>query len=679
VPRAIESYAAGRWVRPRGDGVTVADANTGEVIATASSEGVDLGEMLAYGRRVGGPALGALSFHERAAALKALAQYLNHRREAYYELSYRAGATLRDCKLDIDGGIGVLFSYSSRARRELPNTAVLVDGEAEPLGKGGHFAAQHIWASRPGVAVQVNAFNFPVWGMLEKFAPAFIAGMPSLVKPATQTAYVAEAVVRDVVASGLLPEGCVQFLCGDASGLFNHLEEHDVVFFTGSASTAHRLRAHPTVLERSVAFNAEADSLNCSILGPDAVAGEPELEMFVDQLVTEMTAKAGQKCTAIRRALVPEPLVGEVVERAVERLKAVRVGHAALREVTMGPLASLAQREEVLRSLKALLGAAERVFGGAEDFEVLGASKERGAFMPPMLLLAPDARRPEPHEVEAFGPVATIIGYGSLDDAARLAALGRGSLVGSVVTNDPDVARRLVLGLAPWHGRLLVLNREDAAESTGHGSPLPNLVHGGPGRAGGGEEMGGLRAIWKHMHRFALQGPPQVLSQVTGRYTSGSPRLTGGVHPFRKYLEDLSIGDAVVAGPRQVTSEDICRFAELTGDKFYAHTDEEAAKKNPFFGGIVAHGYLVLSYAAGLFVDPAPGPVLANYGLRSLRFVNPTYPGDQITVTLTVKQVSPREDAGYGEVAWDAVIANQEGKPVATYELLTLVAKRPRS
>jgi oxepin-CoA hydrolase/3-oxo-5,6-dehydrosuberyl-CoA semialdehyde dehydrogenase len=673
---SLESYAAGRWRWPGEEGVTVADANTGEAIVRVSSSGFDVGAMADYGRQTGGPALRALTFHERAAALKALAQYLNARRDSYYELSYRTGATLGDSKLDIDGGIGVLFSYASKAKRELPNDTQLVDGGVEALGRDGRFVSQHLWVARPGVAVQINAFNFPVWGMLEKLAPAFLAGAPSIVKPATQTCYLTERVVRDVIASATLPEGTLQLLCGSATRLLDSLGEQDLVAFTGSATTARRLRTHPVIVERSVRFNAEADSLNCSILGPDATTTEPEFELYVRQLVTEMTAKAGQKCTAIRRALVPAALVDDVAEAVRAQLSEVRVGLAADPDVTMGPLASVAQREEVLRSLKALSGATEVVFGDPANFEVVNADPERGAFVPPILLRCDDAGQSAPHDVEAFGPVSTVIGYSSLAEAVTLAARGRGSLVGSIVTNDVDVARSLLLGLAPWHGRILVLDRDDSTESTGHGSPLPNLVHGGPGRAGGGEELGGVRGVLHYMQRVAVQGTPDLVSSVTGRYVRGAAQLPSDVHPFRKHLEDLRIGDTITAGPRRVTLEDIERFAELTGDTFYAHTDEAAAKRNPFFGGIVAHGYLVLSYAAGLFVDPAPGPVLANFGLDGLRFLTPTRPGDEITVTLTAKQITPRDGANYGEVCWDTVVSNQAGELVATYDILTLVAKR---
>ncbi len=673
----LQSFALGRWESPSAEGVLLADANTGDPVARVSSSGIDAGRMAVYARRVGGGALSAFTFHERAAALKALAQYLNDRRERYYELSYRTGATLADSRIDIDGGIGVLFAYASRARRELPNDMVLTDGVAEPLGREGGFVGQHLWVGRPGVAVQINAFNFPVWGMLEKLAPAFVAGMPSIVKPATATAYLTECVMRDVVASGTLPPGTVQLLCGDAAALLDALEEHDQVAFTGSSSTARRLRTHPVIAGRAVRLSAEADSLNCSILGPDAKTSEPEFELFVDQLVTEMTVKAGQKCTAIRRAFVPTARLEAVIEATRERLAAVRVGISSDPSVTMGPLAGLSQRSEVLRSLRALSGAGGTTVacGDPAHVDVVSGDARRGAFVPPVLVVCDDPEQAAPHEVEVFGPVATVMGYGTLDDAVALAARGRGSLVGSIVTHDPDVARRLVLGLAPFHGRLLVLDRDDARESTGHGSPLPGLVHGGPGRAGNGEELGGIRGVLHHMQRVAVQASPDVLTKVTGRYVTGAARRSSGVHPFRKHLGDLSIGDTITAGPRQVTLEDIDRFAELTGDTFYAHTDEEAAKKNPFFGGLVAHGYLVLSYAAGLFVDPAPGPVLANYGLERLRFLTPTSPGDEISVTLTVKEISPRDGADYGEVCWDAVVSNQDGKPVATYDILTLVAK----
>ena len=673
---ALRSYVSGTWIDPADEGRPVLDAVTGEEVARVSSAGIDFGAALEYGRAIGGPALRELTFHQRAALLKSVGQLLREHRQELYGLSARTGATLADARFDVDGGIGVLLSYASKARRELPNDTVLVEGAVEPLGKGGTFVGQHVLTPLRGVAVQINAFNFPVWGPLEKLAPAFIAGVPSLVKPATQTAYLTARLVELIVGSGLLPAGSLQLVCGGAGDLLDHLGEQDLVSFTGSAVTARQLRSHPAVVGRSVRFNAEADSLNCSILGPDARAGTPEFDLYVRQLVSEITVKAGQKCTAIRRAFVPADLADQVSEAVRDQLATVVVGSPAEEGVQMGALASLEQREEVRRSVKALLAAGRLVFGDPDHVDVVGASADRGAFISPLLLRSEDAGRPEPHQVEAFGPVSTLIGYQRTDEVIELAARGRGSLAGSIVTADAAFAREVVLGLAPWHGRLLVLDREDAAESTGHGSPLPVLVHGGPGRAGGGEEMGGIRGVLHHMQRTAVQASPRVLSAVTGRWVAGTERNAAGGHPFRKPLADLRIGDTVVAGPRRVTLADIEHFAEFTGDTFYAHMDEEAARANPFFDGRVAHGYLIVSFAAGLFVQPDPGPVLANYGLENLRFLTPVYPDDELTVTLTCKQITPREDAEYGEVRWDAEVTNQDSKPVATYDVLTLVAKR---
>jgi oxepin-CoA hydrolase/3-oxo-5,6-dehydrosuberyl-CoA semialdehyde dehydrogenase len=669
----LRSYVGGQWVSPSEDGAPVHDAVTGEEVARISSAGIDMGAALHYGRTVGGPALRDLSFHERAALLKAVGGMLRDNRDELYALSARTGATLFDSKFDIDGGIGVTLSYASKAKRELPNEKIFVEGPPEQLGKGGQFFGQHILTPLRGVAVQINAFNFPVWGPLEKFAPAFIAGVPTLVKPASQTAYLTARLVELIVESGLLPDGALQLICGSAGDLLDHLGEHDLVGFTGSASTAQRLRAHPTVVSKSVRFNAEADSLNCSILGPDAAPGSPEFDLYVKALVTEMTVKAGQKCTAIRRAFVPSDRVDDVIEATRARLAKVTVGNPADESVRMGALASLEQREEVRRSLKALQSVGRIVFGDPEQVDVVGADAERGAFLSPILLRADDAAAEEVHSVEAFGPVSTLIGYRDAIDVVDLAARGRGSLVGSVVTGDPDFAREVVLGVAPWHGRLLVLDQDDAAESTGHGSPLPMLVHGGPGRAGGGEEMGGIRGVLHHMQRTAVQASPKVLGAVTNRWVQGSAR-TEGEHPFRKSLATLRIGDTVVGGPRAVTLEDIEHFAEFTGDTFYAHMDEDAARANPFFDGRVAHGYLIVSFAAGLFVQPDPGPVLANYGVDNLRFLTPVYAGDELTVTLTCKQISPREGE-YGEVRWDAQVTKQDGAVAAQYDVLTMVAK----
>ena len=669
----LRSYVGGRWQAPD-DGRPILDAVTGAEVVRVSSDGVDMAAALEYGRAVGGPALRGLTFHERAALAKAVGGMLREHREELYALSARAGSTLNDSKFDVDGGIGALLGYASKAKRELPNEHVYVEGPVEPLGRGGQFIGQHVLTPLLGVAVQINAFNFPVWGPLEKLAPALIAGVPSLIKPASQTAYLTERLVELIIESGLLPDGALQLVCGGAGDLLDHLTEQDLLGFTGSASTARMLRVHPAVAGRSVRFNAEADSLNCSILGPDAGPGTPEFDLYVKQLVTEMTVKAGQKCTAIRRALVPAGHVDAVVDAVSDRLAKVVVGNPADDSVRMGALAGLEQREEVRRALKNLADAGRIVFGDPQHVDVVGADAERGAFMSPILLVG-DAGRSEPHEIEAFGPVSTVLAYDDPADAIELAAHGRGSLAGSVVTADAGFAREVVLGVAPWHGRLLVLDRDAAAESTGHGSPLPALIHGGPGRAGGGEEMGGIRGVLHHMQRTAIQGSPRMLSAVTGRWVAGAARAADGPHPFRKSLAELRIGDAVVAGPRTVTLDDIEHFADFTGDTFYAHMDEAAAAANPFFDGRVAHGYLVVSLAAGLFVDPDPGPVLANYGVDNLRFLTPVYPGDELTVTLTCKQISPREGP-YGEVRWDTQITKQDGAVAAQYDVLTMVAKR---
>jgi oxepin-CoA hydrolase/3-oxo-5,6-dehydrosuberyl-CoA semialdehyde dehydrogenase len=670
----LESYAAGRWYAAPDEGQPLLDAATGEEVARLSSTGLDLGAMVAHARTVGGPAIRALSFHERAGLLKELAKHLMAEKEAFYELSFRSGATRRDSAVDIDGGFGTLFGFASKGVRELPNDTVVLDGGLEQLGKGGTFVGQHVYTSRPGVAVQINAFNFPVWGMLEKLAPAFLAGLPSIVKPASQTAYLTEAVARRIVGSGLLPEGSLQLLAGGAGGLLDELTVQDSVAFTGSAHTAGLLRNHPQVLHGGVHLGVEADSLNCSILGPDVTADDPELDLFVKGVVTEMTVKAGQKCTAIRRAIVPAAMADTVVEALAARLATVTVGTPSHPDVRMGALASLDQREEVRKAIQSLRASADVVHGDPDHVDLLDGDAERGAFLGPVLLRA-QRGAVEPHDVEAFGPVSTVLTYESVEEAVELAARGKGSLVASVVTHDPDVARSVVLGIAPWHGRVHVLDRDDAAESTGHGSPLPMLVHGGPGRAGGGEELGGVRAVLGHMQRTAVQASPDLMTAITGRWTTGSRRSEGAVHPFRKSLAEMRIGDTIASAPRQVTRADIDHFAEFTGDTFYAHTDPEAAAANPLFGGIVAHGYLIVSLAAGLFVDPEPGPVLANFGVDNLRFLTPVKADDTIAVTLTVKQITPRATADYGEVRWDALVTNGAGEPVATYDVLTLVAK----
>lgn len=670
----LESYVAGHWFRAADEGQPVADATTGEEVARVSSLGLDYSAMVRHARSVGAPAIQALTFHERAALLKALAKHLGGDTEEFYALSTRTGATRRDSMVDIDGGIGTVFSYAGKGTRELPNDTIVLDGALESLGKRGTFVGQHLYTSRPGIAVQINAFNFPVWGVLEKFAPAFLAGLPSIVKPATQTSYLTAALVRRIVESGILPEGSLQLISGSVGTLLDELGEQDSVAFTGSAHTGGVLRGHRSVVHRGVRLGVEADSLNCSILGRDVGVDDPEFELFVKGVVTEMTVKTGQKCTAIRRVIVREAMAAPVAEAIAARLATITIGDPADESVRMGPLASLAQRDEVRKAVAALSNTSTMVFGDPVKVSVVGADAQRGAFLSPILLQArPGAH--EPHDIEPFGPVSTVISYSTTAEAIELAARGRGSLVGSVVSHDPGIVREIVLGLAPWHGRLLVLDRDDAGESTGHGSPLPVLVHGGPGRAGGGEELGGIRGVLHHMQRSAVQASPDLMTAITGRWTTGAHRTIGQVHPFRKSLAELAIGDAIESAPRLVTLADISHFAEFTGDTFYAHTDPVAAAASPLFGGIVAHGYLVVSLAAGLFVEPRPGPVLANFGVDNLRFLTPVKAGDSIRVTLTVKQITPRSSADYGEVRWDAVVTNQEEQVVATYDVLTLVAK----
>ncbi len=673
----LESFVAGKWQAGAGKGVALRDATTGEVIANATADGLDSRAMLEHAREVGGRNLRKLTFHERAALLKTLARFLTEHKDDFYTLSYATGATKGDSWIDIDGGISTLFVYASKGTRELPDSRVYVDGGVEALSKTGTFVGQHICVPLEGAAVHINAFNFPVWGMLEKLAPTLLAGVPAIVKPASQTCYLTERVFRRIMESAILPEGAVQLICGGVGDLFEHLTCQDVVSFTGSASTALRLRLHPVVSANSVRFTSETDSLNSSVLGPDAAAGTPELELFVREVVREMTVKAGQKCTAIRKAIVPAGRVAEVVDAMRTALGKVVVGDPRLENVRMGPVASLGQRREVLEQLGKLKREAEVVYGKPGKAQPVGADADRGAFVAPTLLYCRDAGSARAiHSVEAFGPVCTLVPYDTVEDAIALARRGGGSLVGSIFSADDAVAARLVQGLAPFHGRILVVNRHCAKESTGHGSPLPHLVHGGPGRAGGGEEMGGIRGVMHYLQRTAVQGTPDVVTALTGRWVKGARELDPGTHPFRKPFAQLAIGDTFNSAEREVTVEDIERFAELSGDRFYAHMDEAAAARNPLFGGRVAHGYFLVSAAAGLFVDPPYGPVLANFGLDGLRFTKPVKPGDRIKVRLTCKEKSLRAGAGYGEVRWDTAITNQSGEAVANYDVLTMVSEK---
>ena len=656
----MQSYVAGRWVTPEDEGAPVLHAATGEEVARISQRPVPVAEALAHGRSRGAE-LRAMTFHERAAILKQLGLYLMERKEELYELSYATGSTLRDSGIDVDGGFGTLLAYASKGRRELPAGSVYSDGLPEPLGRGGTFLGQHIYTPLRGVALQVNAYNFPVWGMLEKLAPAFLAGLPSIAKPASQTAYVTEACVRQIVESGLLPDGALQLLIGGTDGLLDGLTGQDLLSFTGSAATAAKLRAHPAVINNAVRFNGEADSLNACVLGLDGKPGTEEFDLFVREVVREMTAKAGQKCTAIRRAFVPREFLPDVADALHAKLSAITVGDPRDPDTRMGPLVSSGQADDVRAAIKRIGG--DTVLAGAGE----------GAFLSPVLLRHDDAAVDAVHDVEAFGPVCTLLPFERVEDLPDLLARGQGSLVATVVSHEMAFVREVVLGAAAFHGRIHVLDRDDAKESTGHGSPLAVLVHGGPGRAGGGEELGGIRGVLHHMQRTAVQATPAVLQAITGSYVRGAARVEDGTHPFRKSLNELTVGDTVVTGQREVTLADIDHFAEFTGDTFYAHTDPEAAAANPLFGGIVAHGYLILSLAAGLFVDPAPGPVLANTGLDRLRFTMPVKPGDVIRAVLTCASKTPRTPE-QGEVRWDVQVLNQDDTVVASYELLTMVS-----
>jgi oxepin-CoA hydrolase/3-oxo-5,6-dehydrosuberyl-CoA semialdehyde dehydrogenase len=671
----LASFIRGSWT-PGQDSTEVLSAVTGNVVALATSGGFDMREILNYGRTVGGRHLRRLTFHQRAAMLKKLAEHLNGQKDALYKLSFQTGATRTDSMIDIDGGIGTLFAYASKGRRELPNSTYLLDGDIEGLSKGGSFAGQHVVTSLRGVAVHINAFNFPCWGMLEKLAPALLAGIPVVTKPATVTSYLAHALVKMISESGILPEGALQFVVGSTGDLFDHLTCQDVVSFTGSADTSQKLQRHQVISREAVRFVAERDSLNAAILAPDAVPGSPEFDLFVKEVAKEMTVKAGQKCTAIRRALAPAAHLDAVISALRERLSKVVVGNPELESVRMGPLVGLAQRSDVLSHLKQLRTEAEIVAGDIDNFQVMQADAARGAFVPPILLHCPnpkDASRV--HEIEAFGPICTIMGYDGLEDAVALTNRGGGSLVASVYTHDTATAAELAFGIGSFHGRMVFIDRDCAKEQTGHGSPLPQMVHGGPGRAGGGEELGGVRSLHHYMQRSALQGSPAMLTGITGRWSKGAPIHDGDLHPFRYHFEDLDIGRTFVSKERTITLDDIEHFAHFTGDTFYAHMDEEATKGHPFFPGRVAHGYLLLSFAAGLFVDPEYGPVLANYGLDSLRFLKPVQPGEAIKVRLTAKEKAPRNKQ-YGEVRWDVEITTGTGETAATYELLTMNAMR---
>ncbi len=682
VPMQLQSYVAGRFVGAR-QGAALASAIDGRTVAHAHADELDFGEAVDHARRVGVPALLALDFQQRAARLKALAKFLMERKEALYAISAHTGATRADSWVDIEGGAGTLFAYASMGSNELPSGNVIHEGPAVPLGKKGQFAGTHILVPRRGLAVHINAFNFPVWGALEKFAPSFLAGMPCIVKPATATSYLTEAMVRVCIESGLLPEGALQLVIGSTGDLLDRVNGQDIVTFTGSADTAAKLRVRPNLIAHSVPFNAEADSLNCAVLADDVTPDDVEFDLFVKEVAREMTVKAGQKCTAIRRAIVPRKHLEAVTERLKARLAKVVVGDPSVEGVTMGALASHEQQRDVAERVAQLAQGNVVLFGDkvGNGFAPRGAGTDQGAFFAPTLLLC---ERPgmdsAAHDIEAFGPVSTLMPYDDFDGALALAERGRGSLVGTLVTRDPHRAAHAVARLAALHGRILVLDRDAAVESTGHGSPLPPLKHGGPGRAGGGEELGGIRAVKHYLQRAAVQGTPTMLAAITGEHVKGAAVHESDIHPFRHAFEDLTVGDSLLTHRRTVTDADIVAFGGISGDFFYMHFDEIAAKASPF-GKRIAHGYFVLSAAAGLFVSPAEGPVLANYGLDTLRFVKPVGIGDTIRARLTCKRKIDRQKVGadgkgQGVVAWDVEVTNQDGEVVASYDILTLVAKR---
>lgn len=669
----VQSYAKGRWI-DEGNEVELDSAVTGDPVATLVEADLDYKGMCEYARGVGGPNLRELSIHDRAFRIKFMAKYLLERKEKYYEISTHTGATRRDSWIDIEGGILTAFGISSKSRRELSDRPWHVEGSQERLSREGSFVGQHVCVPRHGVAVHINAFNFPVWGMLEKMAPAIIAGMPVIVKPSPVGSYLACEVFRDILESGYLPEGAAQIIAADKPGdLLDHLTSQDVVAFTGSAETGKKLKAHPNIVANSVRFNLEADSLNCSILGPDVTPEMPEFDYFIREVAREMTVKTGQKCTAIRRTIVPEERVDEVVGALKQRLDKATVGDPAEEETRMGPLASNLQSERFDEQMQRLSEVTDTVYAGENG-------RDKGAFTGSRVLLC---HKPmavdEVHTLEAFGPMTTVMPYGSTEEAIELANRADGSLVGSLFTADDNVAREITMGCAPYHGRFMVINRDSAEESTGHGSPIASLVHGGPGRAGGGEELGGARAVLHYMQRVALQGSPTTLMNVTGQYIKGAETREADKHPFQKYFEELKTGESHTTHRRTVTEADIVNFGAVSGDHFYAHFDEIAAKDS-LFGERVAHGYFVLSAAAGMFVDPAPGPVLLNYGLENLRFLAPVKPGDTIQAKLILKHKKVRQKREqdkypFGVVYWDVEVTNQEEELVADYTILTLVKR----
>jgi len=676
----LGNYITGNWISGDGEGQPLFNAATGDIIAHASTKGLDFAAILDYARTTGNPTLRRMTFPERGRMLRALALHLREHLESFYQVSYLTGATRADSWIDLEGGIGNLFSYAS-LRRKFPDETFCLDGEGLSLGKGGTFMGQHILVPKEGVAIHINAFNFPVWGMLEKIAVNLLAGVPAVVKPATVTSFLTEAVVREIIASGILPPGALQLICGSAGSLLDHVTSQDVITFTGSASTGMQLKAHPRILAENTPFNMEADSLNCLVLGEDVEPGMPEWDLFVKELRKEMTVKAGQKCTAVRRIFVPENKLGEAGKAIIKAIAQTTIGNPQNDKVRMGPLAGQTQRDEVRAQVSKLLASSQLIYGSLDSVELIDGDASRGAFFSPLLLLNENPFvAEEPHSVEAFGPVSTLMPYENIDAAVALSRKGKGSLCSSIVTADPGIARAYTLGAATHHGRILILNNECAKESTGHGSPLPLLVHGGPGRAGGGEEMGGIRGIKHYMQRVAVQGSPSMITHLTHTYQPHTKQILGEKHPFRKYFEELQIGDTVITHKRTVTEADIVNFANVSWDHFYAHTDHTSIA-GTLFEKPVAHGYFILSAAAGLFVDPGKGPVMLNYGLEECRFLKPVYAGTTIGVKLTCKEKIAQEkreenDIPRGIVKWYVDVYDDTGESVAIATILTMVERK---
>ncbi len=679
----LKNYALGKWTAGDGKGQSLFNAITGEQIAKTSSKGLDFGEMMNYARKVGGPTLRKMTFHERGRMLKALALHLISIKNKFYDLSAKTGATKLDSWIDIEGGIGNLFTYAS-LRKQFPDETFYVDGETAPLSKGGSFIGQHICVPKQGVAIHINAYNFPIWGMLEKITVNLLAGVPAIVKPATVTSYLTELMVKEIINTGILPEGSLQLICGSARGILDKVTSQDVVTFTGSAATGRMLKAHENIINEAVPFNMEADSLNCCVLGQDVNPGDAEFDIFIKEVQKEMTVKAGQKCTAIRRIIVPANKVEDVQIALGKRLAKTTIGDPSLEGVRMGSLAGLDQKEEVKEKVLELSKSQEIIFGDLNNFDVLGADREKGAFLSPILFLNQDPfTKTDCHNIEAFGPVSTIMPYQNIDEAIELAKMGKGSLVCSIITADDSIAKEFVLGAAANHGRILILNANCAKESTGHGSPMPLLTHGGPGRAGGGEEMGGKRGVMHYLQRTAVQGHPTSITKLTNVFQYGAKQKEKDLHVFRKHFEELEIGETVFTQKRTITEGDIVNFANVSWDHFYAHTDVTSLD-GTIFEERVAHGYFILSAAAGLFVDAKKGPVLLNYGIEECRFTKPVYAGATIAVRFTVKEKVDQEkrsdeDIAKGIVKFLVDVYDETGETVAIATILTMVKKLDQS